>query len=127
MAGLLGRVSLDLLLRRLPAAGLRVRIWIRDGVRYNNGYYAGGSYYADRNAGAYGGLSFDIQPSDADLYIDGEYVGQVGVFTPYGEPLTLVAGVHRIAVVRDGYRTMEWDVTVEPGMVLPYQGAMEPW
>ena len=97
------------------------------GYGYNNGYYAGGSYYADRNAGAYGGLSFDIQPSDADLYIDGEYVGQVGVFTPYGEPLTLVAGVHHIAVVRDGYRTMEWDVTVEPGMVLPYQGAMEPW
>ena len=37
----------------------------------------------------YGGVSFDIQPSDADLFVDGEYVGSVGTFTPYGEPLTL--------------------------------------
>jgi hypothetical protein len=99
---------------------------------YNDGYY-GGSYYNDGYYGAapglqyYGGLSFDIQPSDADLWVDGEYVGMVETFTPYGEPLTLLPGVHRIAIVRQGFRTMEWDVTVEPGLVIPYRGVMEPW
>jgi hypothetical protein len=72
----------------------------------------------------YGGLSFDIQPSDADLYVDGEYVGPVGTFTPYGEPLTLWPGVHRIAIVRDGFRTMEWEVAVQPGQVVPYRGML---
>ena len=73
----------------------------------------------------YGGVSFDIQPSDADLYVNGEYVGQVGDFNPYSEPLTLTPGVHRIAVQRDGFRPMEWEVQVEPGQVIPYRGEME--
>jgi hypothetical protein len=95
---------------------------------YGNGfYYPGNSYYAEPGMLTFGGLSFDIQPADADLYVDGEYVGPVGTFTPYGEPLTLAPGVHAIAIVRDGYRTMEWDVTVEAGQVLPFRGAMEPW
>ena len=72
----------------------------------------------------YGGVSFDIQPSDADLFVDGEYVGSVGTFTPYGEPLTLWPGVHRIAIVRDGFRTMEWEVAVQPGQVIPYRGML---
>ena len=72
----------------------------------------------------YGGVSFDIQPSDADLFVDGEYVGSVGTFTPYGEPLTLYPGVHRIAIVRDGFRTMEWEVAVQPGQVIPYRGML---
>ncbi len=75
----------------------------------------------------YGGLSFDIQPSDADLYVDGQYVGTVGTFAPYGEPLTLVPGLHRIAIVRDGFRTIEFDVTIEAGQVFPYRGAMVQW
>ena len=72
----------------------------------------------------YGGLSFDIQPADADLYVDGEYVGSVGTFTPYGEPLTLYPGVHRIAIVREGFRTMEFEVAVQPGQVIPYRGML---
>jgi hypothetical protein len=73
----------------------------------------------------YGGVSFDIQPSDAELFIDGEYVGTVGTFAPTGEPLTLTPGEHRIAIQRAGYRPMEWDVTIEPGQVIPYRGAMQ--
>jgi hypothetical protein len=72
----------------------------------------------------YGGVSFDIQPSDADLFVDDEYVGSVGTFTPYGEPLTLYPGVHRIAIVRDGFRTMEWEVAIQPGQVIPYRGML---
>jgi hypothetical protein len=75
----------------------------------------------------YGGLSFDIQPSDADLFVDDEYVGTVGTFTSYGEPLTLWPGVHRIAIVRDGFRTMEFEVMVQPGQVIPYRGMLARW
>jgi hypothetical protein len=91
------------------------------------GYYDNTASYDVAPGGVpiYGGLSFDIQPSDADLFVDGEFVGTVGTFTPNGEPLTLTPGQHRIAVQREGYRAMEWDVTIEPGKVVPYRGAMQ--
>lgn len=94
---------------------------------YGLGYY-GRTYVGVAPAvQQYGGLSFDIQPSDADLFVDGEYVGAVGTFTPYGEPLTLWPGVHRIAIVRDGFRTMEFEVMVQPGQVIPYRGMLARW
>jgi len=91
------------------------------------GYYDRTYYGAAPGMYQYGGLSFDIQPSDADLWVDSEYVGPVGTFTPYGEPLTLWPGVHHIAIVREGFRTMEWEVTVEPGRVIPYRGMLARW
>jgi hypothetical protein len=91
------------------------------------GYYPDGYYYPSVAVRYYGGVSFDIWPPDADLYVDGEYVGTVGTFTPYGEPLTLMPGLHEIAIVRDGFRTMEWEVRIEPGRVIPYRGVMERW
>jgi hypothetical protein len=90
------------------------------------GYYPNG-YYGAARLQSYGGLSFDVGPSDADLWVDGEYVGSVGTFTSYSEPLTLIPGVHQIAIVREGFRTIEWEVTVQPGHVLPYRGRMVPW
>ena len=74
---------------------------------------------------AYGGVSFDIQPSDANLFVDGQYVGVVSSFGPANEPLTLEPGQHRIALQRDGYRPLEWDVTVEAGQVIPYKGVLD--
>jgi hypothetical protein len=91
------------------------------------GYHGQGYYGVAPGVQQYGGLSFDIQPADADLFVDGEYVGSVGTFTPYGEPLTLWPGVHRIAIVREGFRTMEFDVTVQPGRVIPYRGMLARW
>jgi hypothetical protein len=91
---------------------------------YGNSYPEG-SYDVSPGAPLYGGVSFDIQPSDADLFVDGEYIGAIGTFTPNAEPLTLSPGQHRIAVQREGYRPLEWDVTVQPGQVIPYRGVME--
>ena len=59
------------------------------------GYYGEPYYSVSAGVSIYGGLSFDIQPPDADLFVDGDYVGPVGSFTPNGEPLTLTPGVHR--------------------------------
>ncbi len=90
------------------------------------GYYDDSyAYNATPSVSVYGGVSFDIQPSDADVWVDGEYVGTVGTFTPYGEPLTLTPGQHRIVVQREGFRAMEWDATIEPGQVIPYRGQMQ--
>jgi len=84
------------------------------------------SYSVTPGVSIYGGVSFDIQPADADIWVDDAYVGTVGTFTPHGEPLTLTPGQHRVVVQRQGYRTMEWDVMIEPGQVIPYRGVMQP-
>lgn len=123
----------------LPRLSIGFGLWLGSPVPYPYdylgsyrpriyGYYPNGAYgaYGVRpGVPIYGGVSFDLDPSDADLYIDGEYVGPVGNFTPNSEPLTLTPGSHRIAVQRDGFQPMEWEVTIEPGQVIPYRGDMQ--
>lgn len=75
---------------------------------------------------AYGGISFEMSPGDADLYVDGDYVGVVDEFDGRAEPLTLAAGRHRIELQAPGYAPMAFDVDVLPGQVIPFQGAMQP-
>jgi hypothetical protein len=74
---------------------------------------------------AYGGVSFQITPNDAAVYVDGNYVGTVGMFYDPEHPLTLAAGPHRIEVTADGYQTLTFDANVQSGQVTPYQGTLE--
>jgi hypothetical protein len=71
-----------------------------------------------------GGMSFEIMPNTADLFVDDVKVGTVGQFTPTSQPLGVEAGHHRVDVRADGYQTMSFDVDIIPGQVTPYQGSM---
>jgi hypothetical protein len=120
----------------VPRVSIGFGLWIGSPVAYPwsylgtyrprvYGYHPRGVYDVAPSMSIYGGVSFDIQPYDADLLVDGEYVGRVGDFSPHAAPLTLTPGEHRIALQRDGFLPMEWVVTVEPGLVIPYHGVME--
>lgn len=80
-----------------------------------------------RPVSVYGGLSFEVSPYDAAVFVDGEYAGTVGQYPPNAPPLTLTPGPHHVEVQAAGYRPMEWDVTIVPGQVIPWQGAMQPF
>jgi hypothetical protein len=84
-----------------------------------------GSIAAQPAAADTGGLSFEITPSTAQLFVDGALVGTVAQFTPTSQPLGLVAGRHHIEIRASGYRTMSFDVDITAGQVIPYQGSME--
>jgi hypothetical protein len=71
------------------------------------------------------GVSFEITPADADVYIDGSYVGRVSDFGPQSEPLGLTPGRHHIEIRRSGYQTMSFDTDAVAGEVIPYQGTMQ--
>ena len=73
-----------------------------------------------------GGVSFQITPSAAEIFVDGERAGTVNQFTPTSQPLGLVAGSHRIEIRAQGYKTMDFDVDIVAGQVIPYQGTLEP-
>jgi hypothetical protein len=70
-------------------------------------------------------VSFEITPATAEVFVDGQYVGTVGQFTPTSQPLGLVAGRHHVEIRAQGYRTMGFDVDIIAGQVIPYQGALE--
>ena len=72
-----------------------------------------------------GGVSFDITPSTAELFVDDTLVGTVGQFTPTTQPLGLEAGHHRVEVRAPGYQTLRFEVDVIAGQVIPYRGTLE--
>jgi hypothetical protein len=72
-----------------------------------------------------GGLSFEITPADAQVYVDGNLVGTVGQFTPTSQPLGVVSGRHHIEIRLSGYKTMSFEADIIAGQVIPYQGQME--
>jgi PEGA domain-containing protein len=72
-----------------------------------------------------GGMSFEITPSDAQVFVDGNYVGTAGQFTPTTQPLGVPSGRHQVEIRDAGYKTMSFDVDIVAGQVIPYQGQME--
>jgi hypothetical protein len=72
-----------------------------------------------------GGVSFDIRPASAQVYVDGTFAGLVEDFDGASEPLLLAPGRYYIEVRLAGYRTATFDVTIAPGEVTPYQGTLE--
>lgn len=91
------------------------------------GYPSGGYVNVTPSRAAYGAVSFEISPSYADLYVDGNLIGRVGDFTPNHPPLTLAPGSHQVEVVAEGYEPLAFEVSVAPGQVIPYRGEMRPY
>jgi len=90
------------------------------------GYSQGGSIGVQgSNAANMGGVSFEMTPSTADVYVDGQHVGSVGQFTPTSQPLGLTPGRHHIEIRADGYRPFEVDTDIVAGQVIPYRGELQ--
>ncbi len=83
--------------------------------------------YITPGAAPYGGVALEIGPYDADVFVDGNYAGKVEDFDGTSQPLTLVAGTHRIEVQAPGMAPLIFDVTVQPGQVIPYRGDLRPF
>lgn len=114
-----------------PRVSIGFGFWLGYPVRYPYAYL--GTYVPTvygrvvPGVSIYGGLSFEISPYDAAVFVDGEYAGTVGQYPPNAPPLTLTPGLHRIEIQAQGFRPMMWDVTIVPGQVIPWQGAMQPY
>jgi hypothetical protein len=72
-----------------------------------------------------GGVSFEITPDAAEVFVDGAYVGRAATYGPTSEPLGLTPGRHHVEIRASGYRTMTFEAEVRPGQVLPYQGTLQ--
>jgi hypothetical protein len=74
----------------------------------------------------YGGISLDITPGDATVWVDGTIVGTAQSFSPSEAPLTLTPGVHHVVIGKQGYHSMTFESEITSGQVLPYQGTLQP-
>jgi hypothetical protein len=73
-----------------------------------------------------GGVSFDVFPGDAQVSVEGVFVGTVDSFSSSRPPLVLSPGQHYIEIRMPGYRTEVFETLVGAGEVIPYQGTLEP-
>jgi len=65
---------------------------------------------ADPVASGYGNLSVTSEPSDAKVYLDGEYKGVTPVFISY-----IASGNHTLQVTKAGYQSQKEIITIYPG------------
>ncbi len=73
--------------------------------------------------GPSGALRFDVKVKDAAVYADGFYVGIVSDFNG-SQHMMLTQGTHRLVLKRDGYQTIEANVTIESDRPLTYRTAL---
>ena len=91
------------------------------------GYYGGpysygyGSRYDDT-----GSVRFRVTPRDAQVFVDGYYVGVVDEFDGTFQRLRLEEGPHRIEVRLDGFDTLRFDVRVLIDNTITLRGDLRP-
>jgi len=66
--------------------------------------------------GQEGGLQLFVRPADADVYVDGDYMGKVSDFQG-DKALWLPRGMHAMEVRRDGYITFFRQLEVTLGLL----------
>jgi len=89
-------------------------------------YPQGGSVAVQPNQANMGGVSFDVTPNTAEIWVDGNYFGTVDQFTPSSQPLGLPTGRNHIELREPGFQVSSFDVDIVAGQVIPFQGQLEP-
>jgi hypothetical protein len=113
--------------------------WFGGGYGYGYGYpgdyggYVGGGGYGGGGGGyatsqSYrdsGSLRLKINPRQAQIYIDGYYVGVVDNFDGAFQKLGVEAGSHKVELKADGYEPIQFEVLITPGETVIYKGEMK--
>jgi hypothetical protein len=88
------------------------------------GYPGVGGGYSQSSFSDEGALRLKIKPRDAEVYVDGYFVGIVDEFDGVFQRLNIESGVHRIEVRAPGYDTLVFEVRIVPDRKTTYQGEM---
>jgi hypothetical protein len=74
---------------------------------------------------AYGGVRIQDAPPDAQVIVDGYYMGVVDDFDGPFQHLNLTAGPHQIEIRAPGYQPIAFDVNVQPGRTITYRAPVQ--
>jgi hypothetical protein len=88
------------------------------------GYGGGYGYYGDDRVGR-GALKLKVEPQDAEVYVDGYYMGVVDDFNGTFQRMELEAGAHHLEIRAPGFQTITFDVRIEPNETVTYRGDLQ--
>ncbi|MEL7058519.1 MAG: PEGA domain-containing protein [Acidobacteriota bacterium] len=71
--------------------------------------------YGGRLVGAF---DLDVRPEEAEIYVDGDYLGTADDFDGFPEYLWLEEGTYDLSIYLPGYETLTRQYTVRPGVVI---------
>ena len=89
---------------------------------------AAGAAAVTRSATVYrdnGSLRLKINPKQAQIFVDGYFVGVVDSYDGSFQKLGLDGGGHKIELKADGYEPLEFEVLITPGETVTYKGEMK--
>jgi len=66
-----------------------------------------------------------IKPREAEVYVDGYFVGVVDNFDGMFQRLHLDSGAHRIEIRAPGYEILDFDVRITPEHTTTYTGELK--
>jgi hypothetical protein len=94
---------------------------------YGGGGYSGGGggYGVSQSYRDNGSLRLKIEPKQAQVYIDGYYVGLVDSFNGAFQKLGIEGGGHQVELKADGYEALQFEVLITPGETVTYKGEMK--
>ena len=72
-----------------------------------------------------GALKLKIKPREAEVYVDGYFVGVVDDFDGIFQRLHIESGAHRIEVRAAGYEPLAFDVRITPEHTTTYTGELK--
>jgi hypothetical protein len=79
-------------------------------------------FYADYSSAA----RIRVQPNDAEVYIDGHFVGTVDHFDGWTQRLRVAPGERELTIYLEGYQTYRRNVLFRPGATITIQHEMQP-
>jgi PEGA domain len=101
------------------------------GYGYDSGYYGGGgggyqsgSGISSYGRGPVGSLRLKIKPRDAQVFVDGYFVGVIDSFDGAFQRLGIDAGGHRIEIKAPGHEPISFDVLITPNETVTYKGEL---
>ena len=109
--------------------------WGNYGYGYSHGYsgyayypyghlsYASSPSYADPYTGF---MRLKVRPRDAEVFVNGYYVGVVNEFDGIFQRLRLEEGTHHIEIRHPAYFPLELEVLIVTGEKVTYEGRLEP-
>jgi hypothetical protein len=85
----------------------------------------GGGYAVSQSYRDSGSLRLKIDPKQAQVYIDGYYVGIVDNFDGAFQKLSLDSGGHRVELKAEGFEPISFEVLITPGETVTYKGELK--
>jgi hypothetical protein len=91
------------------------------------GPYGYGSYYNNNGYSEdQGGIRLQMNPKQAQVTVDGYFVGVVDDFDGISQRLELEAGPHKIEITAPGYEPFGIEVNILREQTIKYKGALRP-